>query len=69
MAVETDMHVAGKYNTSCFKSHVTIGLNGLILGHTGPHFGVDHDKRIWDDTQQELQMDPGEWGFGNASHS
>ena len=31
---------SGKYNTSCMKGHVTIALNGLILGHTGVYVYV-----------------------------
>ena len=42
----------------------------LTLLHlcAGPHFGVDHDKKIWDDTQNVLQMEPGEWGFGDLAY-
>ena len=34
-AIDRKLLHSGKYNTSCFNGHVTIGLNGLILGHTG----------------------------------
>ena len=67
-AIERRLLHSGKYNTSCFKGHLTIALNGLILGYTGPHLGVDHDMRIWDTTQGELRMDPGEWGFGDLAY-
>jgi len=62
---------SGKYNTSAFKGHVTIGLNGLILAHTGPHLSVDHDMSLWTTTRDGpdgIRMKPGEWGFGDLAY-
>ena len=59
---------SGKYNTCVFKGHVGITFWGGIVAQTGPHLGVDHDSRIWNDTQVLFPMRPGEWGLGDLAY-
>ena len=60
--------VTGKYSASVFKGHVAINFWGGIIGYTGPHSGVDHDKTIWDATRHLFPTLPGEWGLGDLAY-
>lgn len=59
---------SGKYKAAVFKGHLAITFWGGILACTGPHCGVDHDKRIWDDTQHQFPTLNGEWGLGDLAY-
>jgi hypothetical protein len=50
---------SGKYNCCVFKFHVCIGFHGLIVAHTGPHFGVPHDHSMWIEDAKQFPMKPG----------
>ena len=41
---------------------------GGIVACSGPHLGVDHDARIWEDSRQKFPMDAGEWGLGDLAY-
>ena len=59
---------SGKYNCACFKAHVGIGFTGVIHALTGPHLGIDHDKRIYDDTTANFPKVLGEWHLGDLAY-
>jgi hypothetical protein len=51
---------SGKYNCCAFKFHVGIGFHGLLHAHTGPHFGVPHDHKMWERDAKLFRMKLGE---------
>jgi len=59
---------SGKYKACVYKGHVGIAFWGGIVACTGPHCGVDHDRRIWRETRHLFPMHRGEWGLGDLAY-
>jgi len=59
---------SGKYNTTVYKGHFGIGFHGCLHADSGPHLGVDHDKRMMDDMESYFPREPGEWHLGDLGY-